>query len=146
MPPQQQQPPIPPPASLVPDGRIPSQLLQQHFSQINTARQIQQKTAVIQNALQTGVIANPPGQDPSGSTGGGTGTAGGGGGGQTRLTPQQRPLLEKQLEEAKRQAGLLMQAIHAFQTQWTPQRIQSDWQVSQSPLSFLLFSCLVMEN
>jgi hypothetical protein len=24
-----------------------------------------------------------------------------------------------------------MQAIHAFQTQWTPQRIQSDWQVRE---------------
>ncbi|BGP34390.1 hypothetical protein JCM10296v2_006210 [Rhodotorula toruloides] len=122
-PPQQQQPPppqpLPPPVSQpapasVPD-RIPFQLLQGYFAQLTQLRAMQQKTLMLQTAVQTGLVP-APGQN----------------GGQTQITPQQRPMLEKQLEDSKRATGAAIQAMQAFQNQWTPQRIQADWQWYQS--------------
>ncbi|GAA6054487.1 hypothetical protein JCM3770_001013 [Rhodotorula araucariae] len=123
--PQQQQPqpamPIPPLSaqSAPPAGsdRIPLQLIQQYSAQLGQVRTLQQKIAMLQTALQTGVVGGQPGAD---------------GQGQTRLSPQQRPLVEKQLDETKRQAAGLMQAVQAFQAQWTPQRIQADFQFYQA--------------
>jgi hypothetical protein len=95
----------------VPD-RIPFQLLQSYFAQLSQLRAMQQKTVMLQTAVQTGLVPTP-GQN----------------GGQTQITPQQRPMLEKQLEDSKRATGAAIQAMQAFQAQWTPQRIQADWQV-----------------
>ncbi|BGP42523.1 hypothetical protein JCM10449v2_006534 [Rhodotorula kratochvilovae] len=119
-PPQPAMPMPPPPAQPAqPAGgeRIPVQLIQQYSTQLGQARSLQQKVVMLQNALQTGVVGGQPGAD---------------GQGQTRLSSQQRPLVEKQLEETKRQAAGLMQAVQAFQAQWTPQRIQADFQFYQS--------------
>ncbi|BGP26742.1 ARID/BRIGHT DNA-binding domain containing protein [Rhodotorula toruloides] len=115
LPPQPLPPAIPQPAPASVTDRIPFQLLQGYFAQLSQLRGMQQKTVILQNAVQTGLVPAP-----------------GTNGGQTQVTPQQRPLLEKQLEDAKRATGAAVQALQAFQNQWTQQRISADWQWYQS--------------
>jgi hypothetical protein len=87
-PPQPQQlnnvpPPAPPPVNIPgAEGKIPLQMLQQHMTQIATARGINQKIQMLTQALSNGALHGP-------------------GGSTSQMTAAQKPHFVNQLEEAR---------------------------------------------
>ncbi|BGP13477.1 hypothetical protein JCM10213_001801 [Rhodosporidiobolus nylandii] len=103
--------PAPPAAAApppVPGGdKLPFAVLQQHFAQIAQVRQLSAKQQMLQQAVATGVLGQQP------------------------LQPAQRPLIQNQLEEAKRLLQSVMGQVQGFQAVHGVQRITADWQWHQ---------------